>query len=247
MKRIFSILLGIFCVGLLYAQVGINTKDPQGVFHIDAQGNINGSSNGSDNVIIDNYGNMGIGTISPQKKFEIVSPTPGAIRIADTSEGTNKVLTSSVTGEATWVDIIGSWNAILTGGNLPYTNVIGNRKINFTGGSTSKPGVGDANLLNSSITVPYTGTYRLTLFGTSLSNRANGYFIAGFYNVRSNGTTMWAPHSLGSSLISLSPYVSYFSFAYLKQNDVLDLITIENTLSNANGVSNLIFFIEFVK
>lgn len=239
--------MGSFSIGLLPAQVGINTRTPQSIFHIDTQSNTSGSLNTSDDVIVNEQGNIGIGSITPQRKLEIISSTPGAIRIADTSEGTTKVLTSNSTGVATWVNIIGSWNASLTGGNLAYTTTLSTRKINFTGGTISKPGTGSINITNGSITVPYAGTYRLTLFGISLMNRDSGYFIAGYYNVRKNGASMWSPHSLGSTLISLSPYVSYYSFTYLNQNDVLDIYSIENSTGFANGVSNLTLFIEFVK
>lgn len=247
MKKSILLIMGLFSIGLLQAQVGINTRTPQNIFHIDAQNNTSGSLNMSDDITVDKSGNMGVGTTTPQRKLEIISSTAGAIRIADTSQGTAKVLTSSSNGSATWVNIIGSWNASLTGGNLAYTTALGTRKINFTGGTISKPGTGSINITSGSITVPHAGTYRLTLFGTSLMNRGSGYFIAGYYNVRKNGSSLWGPHSLGSTLISSSPYVSYYSFTYLNQNDVLDIYSMENTIGFANGVSNLTLFIEFVK
>lgn len=248
MKKIVLLIMGLFLIGLLEAQVGINTHSPQGVLHIDARGDTNGNLNTSDDVVVNKYGNTGVGTINPQRKLEIISSTPGAIRIVDTSEGITKVLTSSPSGEATWVNLIGSWNASLTGGSLPYTTTTASRKINFTGGSISKPGVGNINITNGSITIPYTGTYRLTLFGTSLINRASGYFIAGYYSVtKNNSGSIWGPHSLGHTDISSSPYVSYYSFAYLSENDVLNVHSIENTAGYANGVSNLTLFVEFVK
>ena len=247
MKKIVLLIMGLFFIGLMQAQVGINTQSPQGLLHIDSRGDTNGSLNASDDVVVNKYGNTGVGTINPQKKLEIISSTPGAIRIADTSEGVTKVLTSSSTGAVTWVNIIGSWNASLTGGNLPYTTTTASRKINFTGGTISKPGVGSINIANGSITIPYTGAYRLTLFGTSLMNRASGYFIAGYYAVRKNTSSIWGPHSLGHTQISSSPYVSYYSFAYLSQNDVLDVYSIENSVGYADAVSNLTLFVEFVK
>lgn len=247
MKKIVLLIMGLYFIGLIQAQVGINTQSPQGVLHIDPHGDTNGSLNMSDDVTVNKYGNIGIGTTNPQRKLEIISSTPGAIRIADTSEGVTKVLTSSSNGSATWVNIIGSWNASLTGGNLPYTTTTASRKINFTGGTISNPGVGSINVTNGSITVPYTGAYRLTLFGTSLINRTSGYFIAGYYSVRKNSSSIWGPHSLGHTQISSSPYVSYYSFTYLSQNDVLDVYSIENSPGYANAVSNLTLFVEFVK
>ncbi|MBF0577135.1 hypothetical protein [Dysgonomonas sp. GY617] len=247
MKKSVLLLMGLFFIGLTKAQVGINTRSPQGILHIDPRGDTSGSLNVSDDVAMNKNGNIGIGTTNPLGKLEIISSTPGAIRISDTSEGSTKVLTSALTGTASWVNIIGSWNASITGGNLPYTAAIGSRKINFTGGSISNSTLGNINIPNGSITVPYNGTYRLTLFGISLMNRGSGYFIAGFYSVRRNGSAIWSPHSLGSTLISSSPYVSYDTFTILNQNDVLTIFSSERDINYANGVSNLTLFIEFVK
>lgn len=62
----------IFC-NIAYSQVGINTNDPKGVFHIDAKGN-NGinQSNSTDDLIFTKEGNLGIGTIAPQNKLQII-------------------------------------------------------------------------------------------------------------------------------------------------------------------------------
>lgn len=248
MKKSILLIMGLFFIGLSQAQVGINTRSPQGIFHIDGRGDTNGNLNVSDDVSVDKYGNIGIGTTTPQKKLHIESSTSGAIRIADTSQGAGKVLTSSLTGEASWIDILGSWNGTITGGNLPYTAALGERKIIFTSGTLSKPGVGYIDIVNSTIAVPYTGSYRLTLFGTSLMNRAAGYFIAGYYDVRVNGTTsVWSPHSLGYTKISSSPYVSYYTVVYLTQNSTLSIFSMEQSSSYANAVSNLTLLVEFIK
>lgn len=62
----------IFC-SIAYSQVGINTNDPKGVFHIDAKGN-NGINqpNSTDDLIFTKEGNLGIGTITPQNKLQII-------------------------------------------------------------------------------------------------------------------------------------------------------------------------------
>ncbi|QIK55200.1 hypothetical protein G7050_12615 [Dysgonomonas sp. HDW5A] len=66
MKKKFLILLGIFCVGSIYAQVGVNTKSPLGIFHIDASGNnsaIPTAAQLADDIIVksDGMGEVGIG------------------------------------------------------------------------------------------------------------------------------------------------------------------------------------------
>lgn len=65
-----------------FCQVGVNTSNPQGVFHVDgAKDNpITGSPNSSqqaNDFIITSAGNVGIGTTSPTTKLEITSGTNG--------------------------------------------------------------------------------------------------------------------------------------------------------------------------
>ncbi len=52
--------MGIFSLGLLYAQIGINTKTPQGVFHMDPEGNTSGTANIKDDIIIASDGASGV-------------------------------------------------------------------------------------------------------------------------------------------------------------------------------------------
>lgn len=60
-----------------YSQVGINTINPQGVFHVD--GGRDNPSSGSpglpeqaNDVVISTSGNIGVGTISPNAKIELI-------------------------------------------------------------------------------------------------------------------------------------------------------------------------------
>lgn len=53
-------------------------------------------------IIKGTTGNVGIGTWTPSAKLDIVSATPGAIRLADGTQGVGKVLTSNTNGLATW-------------------------------------------------------------------------------------------------------------------------------------------------
>ncbi len=70
--KIFLILFSFCVIPLsLSAQVGINTNNPLGTFHIDPQGDTNDPLNISDDVIVTSNGNVGIGTLTPGKKLEI--------------------------------------------------------------------------------------------------------------------------------------------------------------------------------
>jgi hypothetical protein len=94
MKKIFILLLSLISTYNL-AQVGINTENPQGVFHIDAGGD--NEQTGSplpeqqlNDVVVDNLGKMGIGTAFPTHRLHVVvDPASGLdpVNIGGLAEG----------------------------------------------------------------------------------------------------------------------------------------------------------------
>lgn len=109
MKKIL-LLMGIFYleIAYVYAQVGINTQNPQGVLHIDSKGDTNLSKDTDDDIVVDSNGNMGIGTITPQAKLHIETGGTSAIPksgfiLKDGNEKNGRVLTTNDTGLATWM------------------------------------------------------------------------------------------------------------------------------------------------
>jgi hypothetical protein len=111
MKKNVVVLIACWAVGTgAFAQVGIHT-DPQGMFHIDALGDTNGSLNTSDDVIVTNEGNVGIGAIPPAASTVRLLVTDGGtsavpkspLRIVDGNQEGGKVLTSiNNNGDARW-------------------------------------------------------------------------------------------------------------------------------------------------
>lgn len=109
----YSILLPLYLTSILIlsAQVGINTKNPLGVFHVDArstpdstnpEAGIPNALQEEDDFIVTTNGNVGVGTISPTTKLDIngqiaipYKPTTGTI-IKDF------MLQSDATGLASW-------------------------------------------------------------------------------------------------------------------------------------------------
>ncbi|WP_312296643.1 hypothetical protein [Chryseobacterium sp.] len=102
----------IFMSTSMFGQVGINTANPLGTFHVD--GGKNNPTSGSpsttqlsDDFIVAKTGNVGFGVLSPSVKIDIstsgtaASPLPG-IKINDGLQGKNKVLTSDENGIGTW-------------------------------------------------------------------------------------------------------------------------------------------------
>lgn len=107
MKKILLIIF-LFSIQLyIYSQIGINTKVPQGVLHIDAKGDnpasgAPGTTVITDDILINNLGNLAIGHITPSHKLHIKSGTAGAIRIESGDEEDRKILVSDANGNAFW-------------------------------------------------------------------------------------------------------------------------------------------------
>lgn len=127
--RRFLFLTIVVCLGCtLSAQIGINTEAPQKLFHVDAKRNTSGSTNVSDDVVVDNNGNIGVGTISPTTKLHIETTQTGlpALHFSDGNEGPGKVLGSKdANGNITWLAPPSSWaKAFYTTGTKSYKNTL---------------------------------------------------------------------------------------------------------------------------
>ncbi len=102
MRKIILVYIAGLTVGFCFSQTGINTKTPQGAFHIDAKGDTNGSSNTSDDVVVDSNGNIGIGTINPQVKFDIQATGGAGFRMNDGTADKGKIIVSDSEGNFSW-------------------------------------------------------------------------------------------------------------------------------------------------
>ncbi|SHF77320.1 hypothetical protein SAMN05444362_1104 [Dysgonomonas macrotermitis] len=112
MKKKCLLLLGIFSFGISHAQVGINTQNPQGIFHIDPQADTSGTSGSGDDVVVKDNGYVGIGTVDPVSRIHIktqgtaTSPETGFI-LEDGNQSEGKILTAiDDTGLATWKELV---------------------------------------------------------------------------------------------------------------------------------------------
>ena len=101
MKKKFLLIMGIFSFGIIHAQVGINTQNPLGAFHIDPKANTTGTSiapaNDSDDFIVTGTG-VGIGTAAPTANLDV----RGRVRIADGTQATGNIFTTDGTGLGYW-------------------------------------------------------------------------------------------------------------------------------------------------
>lgn len=123
----------IFVNTFIFGQVGINTANPLGTFHVDGGKNnptsgLPSSAQLSDDFIVSETGNVGFGILSPSVKVDIstsgtsASPVPG-IKINDGLQAKNKVLTSDENGVGTWKKqslelVVGTMG---NGYNLPFS------------------------------------------------------------------------------------------------------------------------------
>jgi hypothetical protein len=105
-----------------FAQVGILTDDPQGMFHVDPRGDTvvtpTDTLNAGDDVIVTLEGNVGIGLLpeatSPHSLTLTGGGTPSAphspLRIEDGNQREGRILTSDANGRGTWKDLPAGFN-----------------------------------------------------------------------------------------------------------------------------------------
>lgn len=104
MKKNFLIIYLLFITIHLSAQVGINTTNPLGVWHIDPKGDTTSPTNGiDDDIVITTDGNIGIGTVNPPNKLSIVTTGANTGLYLPNGASSGKVLTSDIQGNAVWV------------------------------------------------------------------------------------------------------------------------------------------------
>lgn len=111
MKKL-TIVLFMGITHLAFAQVGVNTPNPQAMFHLDGKKNNENSgpvspANQADDVVMTSNGYIGIGNNNPVTNLDIkttgtsATPVPG-IKIADGAQNENYVLTSDADGNGQW-------------------------------------------------------------------------------------------------------------------------------------------------
>lgn len=111
MRKLFISCAALFlsCGASLFAQqTGVNTKNPQGAFHVDAKKNNPAAGTPTaaevdDDLIVDNDGKVGVGILAPITRLHFKSATAGGIRIVDGRQGSGKLLVSDAFGIGTWV------------------------------------------------------------------------------------------------------------------------------------------------
>ncbi len=143
--NVFYVFFAFILSSTINAQVGINTANPLGTFHVD--GSKDNPTTGTpsatqqvNDLIVTSTGNVGIGTTTPTRKLEIVSPTSPALRIIDGNQQPNYVMMSDANGYGTWKALS---NAILA--VFPTTGF---------NGAVNTPADGTVHNTNVTLTLP---------------------------------------------------------------------------------------------
>lgn len=130
MKKNVLILMMTLSGTFAFSQVGVNTQNPQTIFHIDgakdnpATGTPSAAQQTNDFVVTAG-GNVGVGTTAPTTRLDIENgTTAGAIKIVDGTQGEGRILVSDTNGVGTWRNTTGSATLInsTTGINTSLTS-----------------------------------------------------------------------------------------------------------------------------
>lgn len=179
MKKKILLLMGIFSLGLSYAQVGINTQNLSGVFHIDPKGDTNaaGTSGTDDDIVITTDGKVGIGTISPTRTLDL----QGNFKLVDGTQADGYFLTSDNDG-------YGSWKP-----NITTKSFVNGVPVTTTSASGDLPDLTSTipSYVNAYITLD-AGTWMIAFTCTYMDSTLANYII-------------WRLSTSGSSLI---PYIN---------------------------------------
>jgi hypothetical protein len=227
--------------------VGINTENPQGVLHIDAasttattnpQTGTVGAAQAVDDVVVDAEGRLGVGVAAPAARVDIYDATPGgALRIADGTQGQDKVLVSEADGTGRWKAILPAvlWYAALyRSAALGYTGAVGTSPFTtYNEELISSTSQGSLDGSAGTITVPSKGKYRIT-FGTHyMTNRTADYPYWAVSALQVNGTNRWTPSVWGTrKLWGTDPF--FLTVLNLNAGDVLRLALVHEQSFSAN-------------
>lgn len=103
--RTICVFLYLLPLSISFAQVGINTITPAGIFHLDGKQDNTGTDpkRYTNDFVIDNKGNVGIGTTTPQARLDLQADTTyGAIRMVDGTQRPGRVFMADASGNAFW-------------------------------------------------------------------------------------------------------------------------------------------------
>lgn len=240
-KNITLFLIAIGSFG--FAQVGVNTNNPQQKFHVDGRdtSTTTNPSTGAptvaqqvDDVVITKDGYVGTGITNPTRRLDINNGTTnGAIKIVDGTQGLGKVLVSNADGIGQWV-MPNALKSVIVG--------------TFTPGIRSSDGTGGYKYSNVSIKLAK-GIWMVNLGLTiksfirsndgqwvhfKLSSSNTGLSNTGWLNLGTAGNnTSYAGTLFGSAIYNSSNAFQYYeanSNNYINGSNIIEVTDPEVTL-----------------
>lgn len=263
MKRLYILSLVVGFVSLISAQesqhtpqLGINTTNPQRLVQIDGASTpatTNPQSGSmtdlqlSDDVVITNDGNVGIGTWNMLSKLNIKGADTGAIRIVDGTEGYFRALASDNTsGTTSWTFVGIPWFAFISGASLPITSTYSVRTVNnYSESGISNSTQGAVNPVSGTITVPTKGLYMITVAGrfrNTWNTTPDGLFNAQPI-IRINGSSVWSPTVFGP-VQGDGVWPTYLTTLPLENGDIVSLHINETSDLRSNELNDAFLFIQ---
>lgn len=236
------------------AQVGINTLNPRTLVHIDGAGTNPPTGNPSaaqmaDDIVITNFGNVGVGTYAPTNKLDIRSATVKSLKITDTTQGVNKVLVSDANGVGTWTNIGGSWYAVMLGSwsSAAFSTSTGDVQMTgFWGMRVSNSTQGAVNITTGTITVPFTGKYRIGISGYWDTNRSTAVtFFRAEPAIYRNNVFLWSSWVIGNKSWGIRP--GFLTVMDLSANDNITIRNRQSTTYHSNRVTECVLVVEYLR
>lgn len=257
MKKKLIILLTLFSYVSLFSQIGINTENPQQLFHTDGKSSASTTNPTTgapsleqqvDDVVITNQGKLGIGVTTPTQSLDV----NGRTRIRNTD-----VLTSTSVSPI-FVDengLVGKANISPQSQIAFYSSKstsIFTPSIYNTGNEQIVPITSSDQTLNTlNITIPQTGNLRISQSGNYLIGASLNFglrsptaeariFMALNIDVSTNGGTSWTSISGARPIFVLywaaGMNVSYTLPTVIQFLNAGDLIRVKFYRTSAGGV-----------
>lgn len=250
-KSLILFLLAISIMG--YAQVGIKTLDPKGIFHVDGMGD-NGSVTNPTQIdndfIVTDDGNVGIGTLTPRARLDLQGIGNGTttsiygLRLDDGNQGEGKMVASDADGFGKWQDVPGTWFGTLSANYSPAletsydgisTDYIYLRNIDLNLSKVSSE-INNARVEPlsggvSRLIVPYGGYYRITISGEWSRKNNNGPFLITVHlRDHASFSLLYQGSALGycSTQDNWRSSTQWMSIIYLNKNAPLIVSTVNN-------------------
>jgi hypothetical protein len=115
----------------------------------------------------------------------------------------------------------------------------------FTSPELSPPGVGAADHTAGVIQVPYTGMYRVTIYGMAHTSLSVSVFLA-YMNLSVNNVSQFAPHLHAHKSLGTIDF-GFMTLLSLNEGDEVALAPQRGATYCANRYTNTLLHIEFVK